>query len=223
MHRIGEVLHHAAAGAFPPADGAIEVVGPARPPVETVLSLTGHAVIATAVRPDVVHATGVHAFGGTVAPAFLLWLAGDGGEIGTEDLVLVATGRGDGGLPERADLDDHPRVRHARSLRTDVRVLGDERGLVTLGRGIGGLTELSVEVTADPGHDGADAAGGVPAGVGRDLVRGALGAVDAGELVVAEVAPGNARSLRAFLACGFRPVGSAVHVRPGSRSLESID
>ena len=45
---------------------------------------------------------------------------------------------------------------------------------------------------------------------GRALLHDALGLVAAGEPVLAAVAPGNAASLRAFLACGFVPIGSEV-------------
>jgi hypothetical protein len=38
--------------------------------------------------------------------------------------------------------------------------------------------------------------------------------VPAGEPVFAAVAPGNACSLRAFLAAGFTPVGSEVIIQP---------
>lgn len=40
------------------------------------------------------------------------------------------------------------------------------------------------------------------------------GLVPAGEPVFAAVAPGNARSLRTFLATGFVPIGSEVILRP---------
>ena len=113
-------------------------------------------------------------------------------------------------LPLRTDLDEHPRVRHARSLRREVVVYGDERGLVTVGVGLGGLTEVSLEVVAERRN----------AGLGRSLLIDALGRVPRGDLVMAEVAPGNAQSLRAFLAAGFKPLGSAVHVVPGQRSQE---
>ena len=71
--------------------------------------------------------------------------------------------------------------------------------MVILGRGLGGLTELSFEL--EPGRRGVDA--------GRALIRDALATVGAGELVVAAVAPGNAASLRAVLANGFVPLGSS--------------
>jgi RimJ/RimL family protein N-acetyltransferase len=39
----------------------------------------------------------------------------------------------------------------------------------------------------------------------------------ADELVFAQVAPGNAASVRTFLACGFVPIGSEVLFRPDGR------
>jgi L-amino acid N-acyltransferase YncA len=85
-----------------------------------------------------------------------------------------------------------------------VRLLGDERGLVTLSRGLGGLLELSFEVDADRRG----------AGLGRSLLRDALAVAPAGEPVLAAVAPGNAASLRALLAAGFTPLGSVQLVHP---------
>jgi hypothetical protein len=108
-------------------------------------------------------------------------------------------------LPVRLDAEDHPRVRHARDLRTDVRVHGDARGLVTLANGLAGRRELSIEL-ADPAN--------ASRGRGRSLLRDALALVPAGEPVFAAVSPGNARSLRAFLAAGFTPLGSEVILRP---------
>ena len=70
------------------------------------------------------------------------------------------------------------------------------RGLVVLARGLGGPTEVGIEVE-QPGR-----------GAGRALLGQALAALPAGEVVCAAVAPGNAASLRSFLAAGFTPVGS---------------
>jgi hypothetical protein len=151
-----------------------------------------------------VHARGVDAFGGCLSPSFLGWLGGDGADIGSLDATLVAWGRGQGQLPRRGDLDAHPRVRHARHLRRDVVVYGDERGLVTLACGLAGRRELSIE--ASPERQGS--------GAGRSLLEDALGLVPLGEPVFAAVAPGNARSLRAFLAVGFSPIGSEVLLYP---------
>ena len=48
-------------------------------------------------------------------------------------------------------------------------------------------------------------------------MREALRLVPAGEPVFAAASPGDARSLRAFLALGLTPVGSEVLVRPDRR------
>jgi hypothetical protein len=50
--------------------------------------------------------------------------------------------------------------------------------------------------------------------LGRSLLEDALALVPHGEPVFAAVSPGNARSLRAFLAAGFVPLGSETIIRP---------
>jgi hypothetical protein len=196
-------------GRFPPADGRVTVVPPLPGGLECSVAFTGHAFIATGLFAEDVHALRPDGFGGSLAPDFLRRLAGPGGVIDVIDATLAA--RGIGGtpqLPERRDADDHPRVHHARELRSRVRVYGDERGLVTVADGLAGRRELSIELDRP-------AAGS--RGLGRSLLRDALTLVAAGEPVFAAVAPGNARSLRAFLAAGFTPIGSEVILRPSPR------
>ena len=91
-------------------------------------------------------------------------------------------------------------MQRARRLRREVAVYADleGRGLVTLGRGLAGRWELSVEVA--PAHRGA--------GLGRRLIAAGWRLAPAGAPLFAQVAPGNAASLRAFLAAGFRPAGA---------------
>lgn len=206
-NRLGDLIRAAFHGTFPPADGGVTVLGPPSDSHETVLAFTGHAAVATALAPQTVTAQHPDGFGGAVAPGFLVWLAGEHGRIGTLDVVMVAAGLGNATLPPRDDTDAHPRVQHARSLRDAVAVYGDERGIVTLGSGIGGIAEISVEVEPHRRN----------AGVGRSLITDARGLMGHDEVVVAEIAPGNAQSLRAFLACGFTPIGAAVHIQPGRR------
>lgn len=205
-HPLLPVLLAAAAGRFPPADGEVAFVPPLRPGLEAVLSLTGRAYLATELRPADLGDVPLDGFGAALAPGVLTRLAGDAGEVGVLDATLVGRGAGGARLPARDDLDDHLRVRHALAVREDVRVHGDARGLVTLARGLAGRTELSVERAA-----------GQQPGAGRSLIRDALGLVPAGAPVFAAVSPGNARSLRAFLALGFVPLGSEVLIRPGGR------
>ncbi|ADD40711.1 hypothetical protein [Stackebrandtia nassauensis] len=202
-HPLLSYFLDAADGKFPGADGRCVVVPPLSGGLECSVAFTGFAVVATALTPDAVADQGPDGFGESMAPDFLRWLAGPDGEIGVLDATLVGRGnRAAPGLPELGDVD-HPRVRHARQWRKDVRVYGDERGLVTLASGLAGRRELSIELD-----------GGFGTGVGRGLLRDALGLVPDGEPVFAAVSPGNARSLRAFLAVGFTPIGSEVLLRP---------
>jgi hypothetical protein len=149
---------------------------------------------------------GPDGFGGASNPRLVSRLAGDGW-IDALDIVLVA--RGTGGEPAlvpRSDLRNHPRAEHATSVRSEVTTFGyaapDDRTLVTLSTGLGGMPEVGVET--DPSKDRS----------GTDVVRDALTLVGEGEVVVAACAPGNARALRAFLGAGFEPVASVQLWRP---------
>ena len=215
MHPLLKVLLAAADGTFPPVDGGVTVLPPLRSGRECSVGFTGHAVIATALPADEVLARKPDGFGASLAPDFLRWLAGPTGKIDVIDATLFGRGTGGPGgpggpgsggdpLPERPDLADHPRVRYALAIRTGVRVFGDERGVVTLSEGLAGRPELSIE--AAPAGQGR--------GIGRALLRDALRLVPAGAPVFAAVSPGNARSLRAFLAVGFTPIGSEVLIHP---------
>jgi hypothetical protein len=75
-----------------------------------------------------------------------------------------------------------------------------------MGRGVAGRWEVSLEV--EPALRGF--------GMGRGLFAAARGLVPAGEHVWAQVAPGNAASIRAALAAGFRPMGAEVLLWPPS-------
>lgn len=66
--------------------------------------------------------------------------------------------------------------------------------------GLAGRLEVSVEVVENRRGTG----------TGRALLSEALGLVSVDDFVFAAVSPGNARSLRAFLAQGFVPVASEV-------------
>lgn len=203
-HPLLHVLTEAAENRFPPVDGGVTVLPPLAGGWECSVAFTGHAVVATARPADEVLAQGPDGFGGSMAPDFLRWLAGPTGFVGVIDVMLVARGKGRPALPVRHDLDDHPRVQYARQYRSDVVVYGDERGLITIGAGLGGRRELSVEAAAhNRGH-------------GTALIAEALNLTPEGELIFAAVSPGNARSLRAFLGLGFVPIGSECLIRPSS-------
>jgi hypothetical protein len=122
-------------------------------------------------------------------------------------LVARATGR-DTGM-DLTELDEfleplHPRLARALAQRIGVRAWRCAGGLLTLGRGVGGRWEVSIEV--EPALRGF--------GLGRGLFTAARGLLSVGENVWAQVAPGNAASVRAALAAGFRPVGAEVLLHP---------
>lgn len=213
-HPVARLLRDAAAGRHLSADGAWTRVRPWRDGVEAVLAFTGHAVLAVGddVDDTVLAGLAPDGFGGAHHPRVLLALAGEDGWVDSLDVVLHARGTGGGtDLVPRPDLADHPRARHARDVRDDVRVLGRPGGgsssLVTLARGLGGLTEVSIEL--DPRERGS--------GLGTALFAAARAAAPDGEDVLASVAPGNTASLRAALRAGFVPLGSVQLLRPSSR------
>lgn len=207
---LADLLLAAADGRFPPVDGGWSRVEPWRPGLEAVLAFTGHAVLAVGEDVSDAALAAMHpdGYGGAHHPSVVTALAA-GGWVDSLDALLVA--RGVGGPPRLAPraedpTPEHPRVRLARELRDDVRVLGrpGQPGLVMLSRGIAGLPELSIELPADLRGRGG----------GRDLLHDALTCVPAGDTVLAAVAPGNAASLRAFLAAGFVPIASVQLYRP---------
>ena len=148
-------------------------------------------------------ALGVDGFGQAHDPRVMTRLAGPTGWVDVLDAVLLASGTGspDPRVVPRPDLIDHPRVRHAVPIRSDVRVYGfegDDESVLTLGVGLGGLAEMSLQV--GPNRRGQ--------GLGTVLAAAARGLVPFDEPVVACVSPANVPSLRALLSAGFDPVGS---------------
>ncbi len=123
------------------------------------------------------------------------------------DAVFVATPLASPGLDLTAANDlDHARASRARAHRADVRVWTVDGGVLTLGRGVAGRREVSVEVD-QPARG---------RGLGRALFLAARALVT--EPLWAQVAPGNAASVRAVLAAGFRPVGAEALLVPPCRS-----
>jgi RimJ/RimL family protein N-acetyltransferase len=150
-----------------------------------------------------------------LAPPFLLTLAERlGRTVNSVDMLTVAPARPSppGALawppaspPPGLALTEitstgHPRVRRALRFRDGLRIWGGDGVVVMIGRGVAGRWEVAVEV--DPGCQGR--------GLGRAAIVAARHLVPGGEPLWAQVAPGNAASVRAFLAAGFVPVGAEV-------------
>ena len=85
-----------------------------------------------------------------------------------------------------------------------MQVLADQRGLLTIGRGLGGRTEIGWEVVETRRSQG----------VGRSMLVDLLQEMPVGAPIFASCAPGNARSLRSLLAAGFRVIGAENLIRP---------
>jgi len=207
-HPLAGLITAAAAGQFPDPDGGWERVAPWRPGLEAIFSFTAHAVFAVA--PDIsdqrIVSLGADGFGGAHDPRLIAALAGPAGWIDSLDMLLAGRGTARPGaeplLVDRPDLAAHPRARFAARIRDEPWVLGypdrSRSALVTVSRGIAGLTELSFEI--EPERRGQRG--------GARLAADALGALPEGRLAVAAAAPGNAASVRALLAAGFVPLGS---------------
>ncbi|GAA3635359.1 GNAT family N-acetyltransferase [Streptomyces chitinivorans] len=204
---LGEILDAAAAGRFPPPDGGTTVVPQPSRRDAGVIAFTAHSVVFTDEDPRWVHGTLAAAdcdeLAATMNPRFLAaFMARTGRATDTVDLLTVARalpGPPPLELREIAD-PDHPRVTRARGRRDGVRVWAAAGGVVVLGRGVAGRWEAAVEVDEGVRHRG----------LGRALARAARHLVPDGEPLWAQQAAGNARSVRAFQAAGFRPVGAEV-------------
>jgi GNAT superfamily N-acetyltransferase len=204
-HRLSRLLTDAAAGRFPPADFAVEVLPPPPGRSDAVVAFSAHNVIAAGLDPDEVRAHLPDDDPATPMSApFLAWL---GRRLGTApgalDVVLVApTVHEPHDLAPASDAEAHARVQRALRYRSEVRVYRDQRGagVVILGRGLAGRLEVSIEL--DPAFRGH--------GRGTALARAAASVPEPGEPLFAQVSPGNVASLRAFLSAGYRPICSEV-------------
>lgn len=199
-HPLAAVIEAAARGSWPAADGGWTVFPSWRPGLGAVVAFTGHSFICTDRPPahTVLAALGCDGFGGATLPAVLTRLA-RGGQVDCLDVLLAARGRAlaDPPLRPRPDLADHPRAVHARWSRDEVTTYGyadsARTDVATVGRGPAGLLSIGVEAQTP--------------GFGSTLFRDLLDTLPA-QLVLAGVAPGNARSLRSALAAGMVPIGS---------------
>ncbi len=209
VHPLRAILEDAARGRFPPPDGAVLILASPQGRSDAVVAFTAHHVIAADVEPEDVlaHLPAGADLGAPTSTAFLAWL---GAELGSAprslDVVLTAPGlagtEADPPLHEVAGAADD-RVRRAERYREDVSVFADqdERAVVILGRGLVRRREVSIEVRESEA---------MARGLGRRLLLAARTLVPPDEYLFAQVAAGNAASLRAFLAAGFRPIGAEV-------------
>jgi GNAT superfamily N-acetyltransferase len=164
------------------------------------VSFTAHIVVAADVDQDWLgRQLGPWQLSEAFLPPFLGALSTRlGCRVNAIDMVTLAPpAAGTPALALQQEDQDHPRVRRARRYRDGVAVWVTDGGLLTVGRGLSGRWEVGLEVAAT--HRGR--------GLGRALASAARHLTPDGRPVWAQIAPGNAASVRAFLAAGYRPVG----------------
>lgn len=209
---LGNLLTEVASGRFLPADGGVTVVPQPSTRDCGVLNFTAHAVIFTDADHDWVRRQLPPGdLAAPVSAAFLQKLAiATNRRAGSLDVLCCARSL-DGPPPLKLvpqPESAHSRVLRALKYRDEVRTWRADGGIVLIGRGVAGRLETAVEVDVDRrGH-----------GLGRDLAIAARHLVPEGTVVWAQVAPGNAASVRAFLAAGFTPVGAEVLLSANSGS-----
>jgi GNAT superfamily N-acetyltransferase len=248
---LAALLEAAAAGEFPPPDGAVEFLAQPSERDAGVLALTAFAVVFADTDPDWITAQLPEDDLAAPLSAEFLYALGRrlDRQVGSIDMLTCATplagapprelmlveidparpGLAQPGLPPREVPGDgrapssrtptaptqtaqHARIARALRHRDDVRAWQTAGGVIAIGRGVAGRWETAIEV--DPRCRGA--------GLGRQLASAARHLVPEGEAVWAQIAPGNAASVRAFLRAGFRPIGAEVLLSP-ARSHAAAD
>jgi len=203
--RLGRLLGNAARGRPPLADGAVEFFRQPSARDAGVIAFTAHTVVFADVDPDEPSLRGElppEDLSAPLNPPFLTALCAlTGRHVNNIDLLTVAGSLpGPPPLPGLLETEDHAHPRIVRALlhRDEVRAWTVPGGTVLVGRGVAGRWEMAVEVDDDARGRG----------LGRRLALAARHLVPAGEPLWAQVAPGNAASVRALLAAGFAPMGA---------------
>ncbi len=205
---LGTILADAAAGHFPPADGNVTILPQPSARDCGVISFTAHAVIFTNADPEwVARQLPEDDLSGPLSAPFLTALASKTGRTARSIDVLTCATRLPGPPPVTLHPQpgrQHSRVARALLFRDDLRVWQADGAVLIIGRGVAGRWEVAIEVDSDRRGQG----------LGRELATAARHLVPDGGALWAQIAPGNAASVRAFLAAGYRPVGAEVLLPP---------
>lgn len=210
---LADLMRSVADGAVPAVDGELTVLTPPDERSVGVLAFAGHHVVSVDLAEDWVRNWLPYddVSAPLQAPFLGVLAAATNRTPDNLDLVLAARATGRPNGMELTELDEFAEplptlLARALAQRIGVRAWRCPGGLLTVGRGVAGRWEVSVEV--EPALRGF--------GLGRGLFAAARGLLPVGEQVWAQVAPGNAASVRAVLAAGFQPVGAEVLLHPGT-------
>jgi hypothetical protein len=173
-----------------------------------VVAFTGHTVVAADVTPEwIAERIPAGDLGAPAAPPFLMALAERTGRlVGATDALLLAPAitspaeraAAVAGLTLSTD-HGHPRIARALQYRTNVHAYVDIHGaVVVIGQGLADRLECAIELPDEARNQGH----------GRHLARAARALIPPTTSVWAQITPGNAASLRTFLAGGYKPAGS---------------
>jgi hypothetical protein len=199
---LAAILDSVANAQFLPSDGGVTILPQPSARDAGVFAFTARSVIFADADPAWVAAQLPPGdLGAPLSPRFLHALAARiGREAHQTDLLACATALpGPPPVELKAEADPaHPRITRALRYRDEIRTWQADGGVLLLGRGAAGRWEVAVEVDADQRGRG----------IGRSLATAARYLVPGGVPLWAQIAPGNAASVRAFLAAGFRPVGA---------------
>jgi len=205
---LAAILDAVAAGQFPASDGRVTILAAPSARDSGVIAFAGHSVIFADAEPTwVARQLPAGELGAPMSPAFLAALGARTGRVPhATDMLTCAPA-----LPGAPELEliiatdqSHPRIARALRYRDDVLAYEAPGGVVLIGRGIAGRWEVAIEV--DDAYRGR--------GLGRALAQAARHMVPDGTPLWAQITPGNAASVRAFLAAGFRPVGAEALLSP---------
>lgn len=203
---LGELIRFVEAGGRLPTEPWYQVV--ASPGTHAILAFPGHSVIVTDLAPQwVAHLLPEEDLSAPLNPPFLRALELEKG-LRVNNIDIVMLGERLFGSPE-VDLSviqdlNHPRVLRAKRYRKEVTVYQAEGGILIIGRGVGGRWEAAVEVDEQARGKG----------LGRTLALAARHLIPQERPTWAQIAPGNASSVRAFLAAGYVPVGAEALLVP---------
>jgi hypothetical protein len=199
---LAAILDAAADGRYPPADGGVTILPQPSSRDAGVIAFTGHSVVFTDASHDWVAAQlPEDDVAAALSPKFLHALAARTSREAHQTDLLACGAAKPGPAPiELVPEPDpaHPRIARALRYRDEVCAWRATGGVVLLGRGPAGRWEVAIEI--DAAHRGR--------GLGRALAAAARHLVPGGAPLWAQIAPGNAASVHAFLAAGYRPVGA---------------